>query len=53
MTLFQRSQDNSGTERLPNVPRVEIQGEQAVIPSLANDPAEQEQRVKLPQKIWG
>jgi hypothetical protein len=53
MNLFQRNQENAGQERLPNVPRVEIQGEQAVIPNLASDPSEEEQRVQLPKKVWG
>jgi hypothetical protein len=53
MNLFNRTQENTGQERLPNVPRVEIQGEHAVIPHAGNDPSEENQRVKLPEKVWG
>ena len=50
MSLFNREDAQSGAERQPEIPRVQIQGEEAVIPSA--DEADGD-RVKLPKKIWG
>src|SRR6266851_1129521 len=49
MTLFQRSEQGP-EERQPEVPRVQIQGDEAVIPR--SDEAG-EDRTKLSPKTWG
>ena len=50
MSLFERKESQSRDERQPEVPRVQIQGEEAVIPAMDDAKAE---RVKLSPKIWG
>jgi hypothetical protein len=49
MTLFQRNEQGR-EERQPEVPRVQIQGDEAVIPR--SDEAG-EDRTKLSPKTWG
>ena len=51
MSLFNRPDAESRDERQPEVPRVQIQGEEAVIPRA--DEADGGDRVPLPKKIWG
>ena len=51
MSLFERKESQSRYERQPEVPRVQIQGEEAVIPAM--DDAKAGERVKLSPKIWG
>ena len=51
MSLFQRNTE-AGTERQPEVPRVQIQGEDAIIPRSVDTPSGDD-RVKLSPKTWG
>ena len=51
MSLFQRTTE-AGTEHQPEVPRVQIQGEDAIIPSPSGAPSGDD-RVKLSPKTWG
>jgi hypothetical protein len=51
MNLFERKESQGREERQPEIPRVQIQGEEAVIPRTG-DP-EGGDRVSLPKKIWG
>ena len=51
MSLFNRQDSQSREERQPEVPRVQIQGEEAVIPPT--DDAASPERFKIPPKIWG
>jgi len=50
MSLFQRNSGEAGAERQPEVPRVQIQGDEAVIPRSDQGG---EDRTKLSPKIWG
>jgi len=51
MSLFQRNEQGR-EERQPEVPRVQIQGDEAVIPRLDEAPGGDD-RHKLSPKIWG
>ncbi len=51
MSLFQRNPE-AGTERQPEVPRVQIQGEDAIIPSPSGEQAANDV-VKVSPKTWG
>ena len=50
MSLFQRNSGEAGAERQPEVPRVQIQGDEAVIPRSDEGG---EDRTKLSPKTWG
>jgi len=52
MSLFQRNSGEAGAERQPEVPRVQIQGDEAVIPR-SDDAPSGEDRAKLSPKTWG
>jgi len=52
MSLFNREDAQSGAERQPEVPRVQIQGEEAVIPR-SDESSGGDDRVKLSPKVWG
>ncbi len=52
MSLFQRSEQGR-EERQPEVPRVQIQGDEAVIPRSDEAPQSGDDRTKLSPKIWG
>jgi hypothetical protein len=52
MSLFQRNSGEAGAERQPEVPRVQIQGDEAVIPRSDEGPVG-EDRAKLSPKTWG
>ena len=51
MSLFQRNTE-VGAERQPEVPSVQIQGEDAIIPRPSDAPSGDD-RVKLSPKTWG
>jgi len=52
MTLFQRNEQGRD-ERQPEVPRVQIQGEEAVIPRSDEAAPSGDDRYKLSPKTWG
>ena len=52
MSLFQRSEQGR-EERQPEVPRVQIQGDEAVIPRSDEAPSGEPTTTKLSPKIWG
>ncbi len=51
MSLFERAA-GSRDERQPEVPRVQIQGEEAIIPRSDESPGGDDP-VKLSPKVWG
>ena len=53
MSLFQRNSGEAGAERQPEVPRVQIQGDEAVIPRSDEGPQSGDDRTKLSPKTWG
>ncbi len=52
MSLFQRNEQGR-EERQPEVPRVQIQGDEAVIPRSDEAPQGGDDRHKLSPKTWG